>query len=125
MKHNLLSISQLRDNDYEVKFEPNVCLIKEASIGKVLFFGIRDRNLYRICLESLASKSYLATFETNQWLWHRRVDHLNMKTFSKLSKNNLVRDLPIIKYDKDRICEACVKGKQTKSSFHSKNVVSS
>ena len=29
LKHNLLSIGQLYDNGFEVKFEPNACLIKE------------------------------------------------------------------------------------------------
>ena len=48
-----------------------------------------------------------------------------MKTLSKLFKHNLVKGLPSIKYEKDRICEARVKGKQTKSSFNSKNAVSS
>jgi len=55
LKHNLLSISQLCGNGYEVEFEPNACLIKEVSTRKILFFGIRERNLYRICLESLPS----------------------------------------------------------------------
>jgi len=46
-----------------------------------------------------------------------------MKTLSKLSKHNLVRSLPNIKYDKDKICDACVKGKNTKYSLHSKSAV--
>jgi len=48
-----------------------------------------------------------------------------MKVLSKLSGHNLVRALPNINYDKDKICEACIKGKQTKSSFHSKNAITS
>ena len=95
LKHNLLSIIQLCGNDHEVKFEPNACLIKE-SIGKVLFSGLRERNLYRICIESLPSQSYLASFRTDKWLWHRMVGHLNMKTLSRLSKHNIVRGLPNI-----------------------------
>lgn len=34
-----------------------------------------------------------------------------MKTILKLSKFDLVRDLPKINLDKDKVCEACVKGK--------------
>ena len=55
LKNNLLSISQLCDNGYEVKFGPNACLIKETSTRKILFSGVRERNLYRICLETLPS----------------------------------------------------------------------
>ena len=57
--------AQLCDNDYKVKFEPNACLIKEASTRKALFSGIRERNLYRNCLESLPSQSCLVAFETD------------------------------------------------------------
>lgn len=48
-----------------------------------------------------------------------------MKTLSKLFKHNLVRCLSNIKFEKDRVCEVCVKGKQTKSSFQPKNAVTS
>jgi len=47
-----------------------------------------------------------------------------MKTISKISKLDLVRGLPKISFEKDKICEACVKGKQVKSSFHSKDFIS-
>ena len=67
VKHHHLSISEIYDNGYEVKFEPNVCLIKEASIGKILFLGVKERNLYRICLKSLPSQSCLASFESDKW----------------------------------------------------------
>jgi len=40
-----------------------------------------------------------------------------MKTIGKLSQLDLVRGLPKISFEKDKICEACVKGKQVKSSF--------
>lgn len=114
LKHNLISISQLCDNGYEVKFEPNPCLVKEASTGKIIFLNVRERNLYRIYLESLPSQSCLAVFKSDKWIGHKRVGHLNMKT---LSKHNLVRDQPNIKYEKDRICEACVKGKKNQIQF--------
>src|SRR3954469_2513582 len=46
------------------------------------------------------------------------MDHLN-----KLTKHDLVIGLPKIKFVKDKLCDACQKGKQTKSSFKPKNVV--
>jgi len=36
----------------------------------------------------------------------------------------LVEGLPKLKFEKDRICEACQKGKQTKLSFKPKNCIS-
>ena len=47
-----------------------------------------------------------------------------MKTLSKLVKNDLVIRLPKLKFDKDKICNACQFGKQVRNSFKSKNLVS-
>jgi hypothetical protein len=47
-----------------------------------------------------------------------------MKTISKLSKLDLVRGLPKINYDIDKICEPCTRGKQVKSSFKPKEFIS-
>ncbi|XP_019173495.1 PREDICTED: uncharacterized protein LOC109169051 [Ipomoea nil] len=54
--------------------------------------------------------------------WHNKLSHLNLKTINKLAKKNLVRGLPEASYIKDKICEACQKGKQIMSSFKSKDV---
>jgi len=45
--------------------------------------------------------------------------HLNW-----LNRKQLVEGLPKLKFEKDRICEACKKGKQTKVSFKPKNCIS-
>ena len=43
---------------------------------------------------------------------------------TKLFKKNLVIDLPKVIYDKDHICDACQFGKQVKTSFKSKDFIS-
>ena len=47
-----------------------------------------------------------------------------MYQISKLVKKNLVRGIPKIKFDKDLTCDACQPGKQVKSSFKSKDGIS-
>jgi len=47
-----------------------------------------------------------------------------MYTIEKLSKHDLVHGLPSYKFEKDRICDACVKEKQVRSSFKPKKCVS-
>ena len=59
----------------------------------------------------------------DSWLWHRRLRHASMKTLSKLVKNDFVIGLPKLNFDKDKICDACLFGKQVRSSFKSKNLV--
>jgi len=40
-----------------------------------------------------------------------------MHHFNKLIYKNLVHGLPKLKFEKDKVCEACQKGKQTKIYF--------
>ena len=59
----------------------------------------------------------------DSWIWHKRFAHASLNLIDKLSKNDLVVGLPKLKYVKDKIHNACQKGKQVKSSFKSKNIV--
>ncbi len=58
------------------------------------------------------------------WLWHRKLGHASMDTISKLVKRDSVIGLPKLKFEKNKICEACQYGKQSRSSFKSINCVS-
>src|ERR1043165_3258406 len=62
--------------------------------------------------------------DNEQWAWHRRLGHVSMRRISQINKLNLVRGLPNLKFSSDALCEACQKGKFSKTSFKSKNVVS-
>nr|CAN81294.1 hypothetical protein VITISV_003263 [Vitis vinifera] len=55
---------------------------------------------------------------------HRRLGHANMDLISQLNKDELVRGLPKINFQKDKVCEACQMGKQIKNSFKNKNFIS-
>nr|GFA05609.1 hypothetical protein [Tanacetum cinerariifolium] len=48
-------------------------------------------------------------------LWHRRLNHLNFGTLNELARNDLVRGLPLLKYDKDHLCPSCQLGKSKKA----------
>ncbi|GJY22776.1 putative ribonuclease H-like domain-containing protein [Tanacetum coccineum] len=53
-------------------------------------------------------------------LWHRRLGHVNFKNINKLVKENLVRDLPLKRFENDQTCVACLKGKQHRASCKTK-----
>ena len=93
---------------------------------KVVFKGKRSNNVYTIDLHSLTNQNVrcLVSFSNDAWLWHRRLGHASMSLLENLSKGELVRDLPKIKFFKDKMCDACQMGKQAKSSFKPKNQVS-
>lgn len=75
-------------------------------------------------MDDLPSDSYFIAIDKDKWILHRRVGHISMKIISYLSKLDLVRGLSKINFDKYNICEVCTWVKQVKSSFHSKNIVS-
>jgi transposase InsO family protein len=47
-----------------------------------------------------------------------------MHHLNHLVKHELVLGIPKLKFEKDKLCAACQKGKQVKTSFQKKNVVS-
>ena len=57
-------------------------------------------------------------------MWHKFLGHASLKTFSKLFKLDLVNGLTKCKFELDHLCEACAKGKIVRSSFKSKENVS-
>jgi hypothetical protein len=65
----------------------------------------------------MPAESCFMPLEKHKWIWHKRAGHISMKTIAKLSQPNIVKGLPKISFEKDKICEACVNGKQVKNSF--------
>ena len=126
LKHNLLSISQLCDKGFKVCFHALCCEIIYISTNSIAFIGHRHSNVYVIDLHSIASNDLclMSTKEEDMWLWHRRLGHASIDVLEKLSKKDLVKGLPKLVFKRDRICDACALGKQTRTSFKSKNVVS-
>ncbi|KAI3673186.1 hypothetical protein L6452_39302 [Arctium lappa] len=126
LKHNLLSISQLCDKDYEVCFSKKACSVVNEK-GKIALSGYRRENVYVIDMYSTTTENLCflskASSDVN-WLWHKRLSHLNFKTLNSLSSKELVSGLPQHSYAKESLCSACEKGKQTKASFKSQQVSS-
>jgi len=109
LKHNLLSVSQLCDNGFKVTFDLNTCLVTKALDNQVVFKGKRINNVYTIDLHSLTNQNVkcLVSISNDAWLWHRRLGHATMDLLESLNKGELVRNLPNIKFSKDKICDAC------------------
>ena len=125
LKDNILSISQLCDKDFKVIFESFHCIIKDSQNDKIIFMGHRNENVYTIdILKYEVHNRYFSSMHDESWLWHRRLGHVNMNLITQLNKNELVRGLPKISFEKDKVCEACQMGKQIKTSFKNKNFIS-
>nr|GEV51168.1 zinc finger, CCHC-type [Tanacetum cinerariifolium] len=91
--------------------------------------GDHSSNLYTIALNKIVSHSsvcLLANASSLQsWLWHQRLSHLNFATFNNLVKNNLVRGLPKMKFERDHLCSACEQRKIHRKHNKSKTAFAS
>nr|GFB15122.1 hypothetical protein [Tanacetum cinerariifolium] len=110
------------NNDFVVIAGYGDVVIGSITIKKVYYIegldlltGDRSSNLYTIALNEIASNSsscLLAKASSLQsWLWHQRLSHINFATINNLMKNNLVRGIPKMKFEKDHLCSACEQGK--------------
>ncbi|GJS32046.1 retrovirus-related pol polyprotein from transposon TNT 1-94 [Tanacetum coccineum] len=130
LQFNLFSVSQMCDKKNSVLFTDTGCFVlspdfKLADESQVLLKVPRKNNMYSVDMKNIVPKESLtclvakATLDESM-LWHRRLGHVNFKTINKLVKENLVRGLPIKRFENDQTCVACLKGKQHKAFCKSK-----
>jgi len=125
LRHNLLSISQMCDKGYKVMFEPNLRLIVDSKTSEAVLVSKRVNNVYMLNVSCITSSmNYLLSRNDETWLWHKRLAHIHMHHLNRLASKELVIGLPKLKFERDKLCEACQKGKQTKSYYKQINVVS-
>ncbi|GJV97514.1 retrovirus-related pol polyprotein from transposon TNT 1-94 [Tanacetum coccineum] len=93
---------------------------------EVVMIALRVRDAYVFDMTSSAQESCLfaKAYENLNWLWHKRLAHLNFKTINNLAKQNLVIGLPSLVYSKDKPCSSCEKGKHHRASFKTKHTSS-
>ncbi|GKC17177.1 retrovirus-related pol polyprotein from transposon TNT 1-94 [Tanacetum coccineum] len=96
--HNLFSVGQFCDLDLEVAFRKHSCYVRNEDGVELL----------------KASKN-------KSWLWHHRLNHLNFDTINDLTRKDLVRGLPRLKFEKDHLCSACQLGKSKKYTHKPKS----
>jgi hypothetical protein len=119
LKHNILSVSQVRDRGCEVFFTSKDCRIKSVDSGQLVAKGIRTENNVYVLKEE-KEECHLRKYDES-WLWHRRLGHLNFDHIIKLRNNGAVKDLPKISKPYDSVCKPCQIGKLTRTQFKSKN----
>ncbi|XP_022866024.1 uncharacterized protein LOC111385832 [Olea europaea var. sylvestris] len=114
LKSNLLSISQICDDDFEVSFVQKRCTVYDSS-GGVVHEGVRTSDN---CYGVLPNSNYVCRsvkIDVSE-LWHKRLGHLNYKSLEQLAKKELVDGLPKIGPSENVVCGPCQLGKQLKGS---------
>ena len=67
LKHNLLSISQLCDKGYIVRFESNMCIIEKPNHNMTMI-ALKQNNVYTINLDKLSNEMCFSAVNDDAWL---------------------------------------------------------
>ncbi|WVZ49104.1 hypothetical protein U9M48_000485, partial [Paspalum notatum var. saurae] len=118
---NLLSVSQLLKEGFEVRFKEGASCVLDAKgelVCQIKPFG----NIFQVdfsqssgpsrCLVDASPSSSVFVL----WKWHRRLDHLSFDLLVGLSSMGLIRGLPKLKLKKDLVCHPCRHGKMVAAS---------
>ncbi|GKA81155.1 retrovirus-related pol polyprotein from transposon TNT 1-94 [Tanacetum coccineum] len=113
--------SQLYDAKYIIQFDEKRGTFFNSNKEVVMIAPI-VRDVYVLNMTSSIQEScfFAKASENLNWLWLKRLAHLNFKTINKLAKQNLVIGLPPLVYSKDKPCSSCEKGKHHRTSFKTK-----
>ncbi|GJT28320.1 retrovirus-related pol polyprotein from transposon TNT 1-94 [Tanacetum coccineum] len=83
----------------------------------------RRNDVYVLDMSSLTPNGacfFAKALESVNWVWHKRLSHLNFKNINKLAKQNKVLGLPSLVYSKGKPCSTCEKEKHKRASFKTK-----
>ncbi|KAK1679688.1 hypothetical protein QYE76_040536 [Lolium multiflorum] len=123
--YNLLSIYHLADAGYNSYFTKYYVQVFRSDNLKLVLVGFVENNLYVVDLskESPSPTCLMAAKHDEGWLWHRRLGHVNMRNLKQLLKGEHIVGLTGVSFEKDRVCSACVAGKQLKKKHPIKSIV--
>nr|GEU56028.1 retrovirus-related Pol polyprotein from transposon TNT 1-94 [Tanacetum cinerariifolium] len=123
LRYNLFSVRQFCDSDLKVASRKHSCYVRNTD-GVELIKGSHGSNLYTISVKDMLKSSPICLLskasKNKSWLWHRRLNHLNLGTINDLDRKDLVSGLPRLKFEKDHLCSACQIGKNKKHTHKPK-----
>ncbi|WVZ52025.1 hypothetical protein U9M48_003120 [Paspalum notatum var. saurae] len=122
--YNLLSVSQLFEEGYEVRIKKGFSRVLDAQESLVCLF-VPFGKVFRVDFLSSSGPSHclMAGPSFDLWKWHRRLAHLSFDLLAKLSSLDLIRGLPKLKSERDLVCHPCCHGRMVAASHTPVNQV--
>ncbi|WVZ51925.1 hypothetical protein U9M48_003025 [Paspalum notatum var. saurae] len=92
---NLVSVSQLLDEGFDVHFKKGACCVLDA----------KETLVFRVDLTSVSgpAQCLVASPSADIWKWHRRLGHLSFDLLIRLSSMGLIQGLPKLRAEKDLV----------------------
>jgi hypothetical protein len=117
LEYNLLSVSQLLDEGFEVLFWPGGSRILDSR-GDLVCMVVLEGQVFRADFSQSfgVERCFLAGSSSELWKWPRKLVHLSFDLLSRLSKLNLVHGLPRLRLEKELVCAPCRHAKMVASS---------
>jgi transposase InsO family protein len=116
IKQNLVSIGQLLEKGYTL-FMKNCHLTVTDYNGRLIVYVKMSKNrMFPLNIQYDAEKCLSAITNSEEWLWHLRLGHLNFTSLKMLASKKMVKGMPHIDH-LDEVCESCVLSKHRRSSF--------
>jgi hypothetical protein len=114
---NLLLVSQLLDEGFEVRFKMGTSRVLDSR-GDLVCTIIPAIQIFRADFSQSvgSSRCLVASVLAELWKWHRRLGHLSLDLLLHLSGLGFVRGLPKLKYQNDLGCAPCRHGKMVAAS---------
>lgn len=120
LAQNLLSVGQLAQKGYIVKFEGDHCLLIDKRTKQLMTkIKMTPNKVYPLKMASVENyASYSLKNECDKsLLWHLRFGHLHFNGLKLLERKEMVLGLPSIKDKEQTICEGCIFGKRHRLPF--------
>jgi hypothetical protein len=93
MKHNLLSVSKMCDQGHKFTFHSQKCEIRKEGSGKLVATAARtSSNIY--VLSEMGNENGCLGKEDESWLWHKIMGQIHFYNLVKVSKRDVVREIP-------------------------------
>jgi transposase InsO family protein len=100
-----------------VSFQPSSSWILDSR-GDLVCMVVPEGQVFRADFSQSSSveRCFLASSSSELWKWHKKLGHLSFDLLTCLSKHNLVRGLPRLRFEKELVCAPCRHAKMVASS---------
>jgi hypothetical protein len=114
---NIISVGQLDEAGYEVHIRTRKMDIHEPG-GRLLARIEKKQSCLYVLDVNIARRATClsARAEAEARRWHARLGHVNMHVLRRMANQELVRGMPSLE-QVERVCEACMTGKQRHTAF--------